>query len=464
MSLPEPKGRQREVVYLPDQGHTVVLGTAGSGKTTMAILRANYLAALTQQNVLLVTFNRALVTYLKALAMQQQLSPLVSVENYHLFARGYLSSRRLLLHNDIVSSDLREQLIKEVLNNLHHQLQGSRLQNMSAQFFAEESKWIAGSNIQNGVEYARLRGGSGGIAWSEAEGTIILKVHQHYQQLRAQRGFRYDWDDLALAVEDAFTRDNRPRRYHHVVIDEGQDFTPAMLRSLVLAIPPKGSLTFFGDMAQQIYGNRISWRTAGLQPPAIYEFRENYRNSSEIAALAIAMTQTPAFRGVSDLVMPNQVRAKGLPPTLVHCSSSQVEQQLVVSQAREAQSRQQSVAILVRKHKDEDYYLRQFRQFQYQRLDRDLRNWSPKGISIGTYHAAKGLEFDVVLLPRCEATIIPDPDRLPAFRDQDEAMSQEARLLYVAITRARVRLILTYTHKLTILLPDDLTLYQETSR
>jgi superfamily I DNA/RNA helicase len=141
-----------------------------------------------------------------------------------------------------------------------------------------------------------------------------------------------------------------------------------------------------------------------------------------------------------------------------------VEQQLVVNQAREAQSRQQSVAILVRKHKDEDYYLRQFRQFQYQRLDRDLRNWSPKGISIGTYHAAKGLEFDVVLLPRCEATIIPDPDRLPAFRDQDEAMSQEARLLYVAITRARVRLILTYTHELTILLPDDLTLYQETSR
>jgi len=42
MSFPVPQGRQREVVYLPEHGHTVVLGTAGSGKTTMAILRANY--------------------------------------------------------------------------------------------------------------------------------------------------------------------------------------------------------------------------------------------------------------------------------------------------------------------------------------------------------------------------------------------------------------------------------------
>ena len=59
MSFPVPQGRQREVVYLPEHGHTVVLGTAGSGKTTMAILRANYLAELSRDGtdrVLLVTF------------------------------------------------------------------------------------------------------------------------------------------------------------------------------------------------------------------------------------------------------------------------------------------------------------------------------------------------------------------------------------------------------------------------
>ena len=42
MSLPKPIGRQKEVLYLPAQGHLAILGTAGSGKTTLAILRAAY--------------------------------------------------------------------------------------------------------------------------------------------------------------------------------------------------------------------------------------------------------------------------------------------------------------------------------------------------------------------------------------------------------------------------------------
>ena len=56
-----PKGKQKEVLALPSTGHTVVLGTAGSGKTTIALLRAYHLAALPgNKKVLLVTFNGAL--------------------------------------------------------------------------------------------------------------------------------------------------------------------------------------------------------------------------------------------------------------------------------------------------------------------------------------------------------------------------------------------------------------------
>ena len=70
-SLPRPIGRQREVLYLPADGHTVVLGTAGSGKTTLAILRSLYLADPSTDHggrTLLVTFNRCLVTYMNHLA------------------------------------------------------------------------------------------------------------------------------------------------------------------------------------------------------------------------------------------------------------------------------------------------------------------------------------------------------------------------------------------------------------
>src|ERR1700686_3989713 len=94
MSLPTPIGRQKEVLYLPAEGHVAVLGTAGSGKTTLAILRAAHLADPHTEHcgsTLLVTFNVALVTYLRHLTENRLKN--VTVEHYHLFARGYLSGR-----------------------------------------------------------------------------------------------------------------------------------------------------------------------------------------------------------------------------------------------------------------------------------------------------------------------------------------------------------------------------------
>ena len=104
MALPKPVGRQADVVYLPANGHTVVLGTAGSGKTVMAIHRAAHLAnPATDHNgrTPLLTFNNTLVRFLNYLAATGGIS--VRVETYHRFARGYLSSRGLLGRYDILS-------------------------------------------------------------------------------------------------------------------------------------------------------------------------------------------------------------------------------------------------------------------------------------------------------------------------------------------------------------------------
>lgn len=106
MSLPKPIGRQKEVLYLPARGHIAVLGTAGSGKTVLAILRATYLANRKTDHhgkTLLVTFNLAFVSYLKHL--QEYSIADVVVENYHKFARGYLSYRNKKSSEDIVKQD-----------------------------------------------------------------------------------------------------------------------------------------------------------------------------------------------------------------------------------------------------------------------------------------------------------------------------------------------------------------------
>lgn len=112
-NLPKPIKKQREVLYMPVAGHTAVLGTAGSGKTTLALYRAAYLSEQSMPHsgrTLLLTFNKTLVTYLKHLKPNELQN--VQVETYHTFARGYLNARGKMGYNCICSDpDLRKEYI-----------------------------------------------------------------------------------------------------------------------------------------------------------------------------------------------------------------------------------------------------------------------------------------------------------------------------------------------------------------
>jgi superfamily I DNA/RNA helicase len=466
MSFPTPQGRQQEVVYLDPTGHTVVLGSAGSGKTTMAILRAKFLAELIRsgnERVLLVTYNKALVTYLKAISRTLRLSARLDIHNYHHFARGYLGSKGRMGSNMIADSDVRSHLIAQAVQSVRRTCPNEPIWQYPPDFFAEECTWIAGCSIDTAEAYYNLRVDPENPHITPTASQCIFAVYQHYLLTRQGLGYRYDWDDIAHVVAQTLAQDQEARRYRHIVIDEGQDFTPAMIRSLAHAIPSNGSLTFFGDMAQQIYGNRISWRMAGLRITEPWLFQENYRNTRQIANLCLAMTRTPAFRGVVDLVTPRNSRADGPLPTVVRCNSPKTEINLVVERAQNL-SRQQSVAILLRRRNDEDTFMQALRGHQIQRLHREMPGWNTTGISIGTFHSAKGLEFDTVIVPYSSMDRFPDQERLHAFARLEDGLAQEARLLYVGMSRTRTRLIMTYTGEQTNLLPTDNALYQRAER
>jgi superfamily I DNA/RNA helicase len=88
-----------------------------------------------------------------------------------------------------------------------------------------------------------------------------------------------------------------------------------------------------------------------------------------------------------------------------------------------------------------------------------MNTWNPgPGLYIGAYHSGKGLEFDAVIMPFLGSDKVPLPEVVSAF-GQEEADAREARLLYVALTRAKADLIMTYSGTLTPLLPTDPSLY-----
>lgn len=461
MPLPPPVGKQKEVVTLVPDGHVVVLGTAGSGKTTMAIHRAAYVSDERADHggpTLLATFNRTLVTYLEHLRPVDLRN--VDVRTYHSFARGYLSSRGAMSPNAICSDSLRNRIITRAVENVRARHDGESLLRRPMELFSEEIRWINHHGIESEAEYVRAeRIGRSQARITRADRPVMYEVFEEYRQRRTRDfGRRYDWDDLAVATRRALRDDDGGRMYRHIVIDEGQDFSPEMIRSLALAIPAIGSLTLFADVAQQIYGRRISWADAGLAIDEPWRFERNYRNSPQIAALGLAIAAMPYYAGAADMVAPTEFAADGPMPTLVRFDSGEDETEFVIEQGRRA-AESGSVGILFRRRNDLTSISSSLPSTQW--LSRDMAAWNPgPSISCGTYHSAKGLEFDTVILPRLSADHMPDPRAVTALGDE-EAAAGDGRLLYVGVTRARQNLIMTCIGELTSLMPDNEGLWME---
>jgi superfamily I DNA/RNA helicase len=459
VGLPTPQGHQRDVVYLAGRGHHVVLGTAGTGKTVMAIHRAAHLADSRTQNhgpTLLLTYNNSLVTYLRHFANHL---PGVTIETFGKFARGYLAAQGRMGYNQIAGPDQRRFFVEQAVKTTAATFGPKRFFERALDFFLDELAWIDGNGLATMQDYLEVDRVGRMAALQPGQRQAVWTIRENYLAARTAGGYPYDWAGLPAAVRASLAADGTVRLYRHVVVDEAQDLSPESIRSLAEAIPPDGSLTLFADYAQQIYGQRISWRSCGLKVAKVEEFLDNYRNSPQIARLAIAMAQMPHFTDSADLVEPRAPqRAAGAKPTLAAYPSRAAEAAEVMANAQ-AVGRYARVGVLARTRAEARLAVSGIAGVRM--LHDNMRRWEvTAGVYAGTYHSAKGLEFDVVFLPFCGAGRCPDSDTITAF-GYDEAASRESRLLYVGVTRARDELIITHTGDLTSLLPPaDSGLYQ----
>ncbi len=470
MSLPKPEGLQKEVLALPEKGHYVVLGSAGSGKTTLAILRAVYLSEREcdkDDKVLIVTFNKSLVTYLKHMGLTKLTN--IKVENFHKVARGYLNHKGMLKNGEIVptkeyKSNNKLDLIKKAISEIKGLENGLK---RDPEFYCDEIGWIQKMGIESIDEYLNAdRVGRKSSRVPRSQRNLIFSLYLKYKEIRERLGFKYDWDDLGYFMYKALNDDKERRMYKHIIIDEGQDFSPVMLRALVKLIPDNGSITFFGDIAQQIYGSRVSWRSAGINVEKVWKFDQNYRNTKEIAELAIAISNHKYFEADQDLVVPKYPRASGPNPALIKFSSTKKELGWILDYAVK-NSKNSTLAILTRNRgqvKQIENLLKDMK-VKYQKLSNEMTRWNDKpGVTIGTYHSAKGLEFDTVMLPFCNKENIPDKSKLLICDNREEALSEDIKLIYVSVTRAKRALLMTYTGEVAEIIPDNKNkIYQEFS-
>lgn len=259
--------------------------------------------------------------------------------------------------------------------------------------------------------------------------------------------------ELVERVMDGVERRQIPRfQYGAVLIDEGHDFEPEWYRLIVQMVDPDtNALLVLYDDAQNIYGKterpKFSWKSVGVQAQGRTTIlRINYRNTLEILSVARRfahelLDERPGDDDGVPLIAPESAGRRGAVPILIRCDSAAAELRAIVEHLREEHDngRPLSNMAVIFRHGWEGEKIHQTLQQAgiANRLADSIGKSSlfaaEDSVKLVSMHSSKGLEFPLV--------VIPGLGSLPKS-GQDEAL--EARLLYVAMTRATEQLVLIH--------------------
>ncbi|MEB0110976.1 3'-5' exonuclease [Variovorax sp. RTB1] len=244
-------------------------------------------------------------------------------------------------------------------------------------------------------------------------------------------------------------------QYMAVLIDEGHDFKHEWLKLVVQMVDPDtNSLLLLYDDAQSIYERhrtrKFSFRSVGIHAQGRTSMlKVNYRNTKQILDAASRIAGTLLMEDKSDngsgdeddgipLLHPVSSGRVGEEPTVVRMPNLQAEALKIAELLSAAHFEGHAwgdMAVICRHHTvmDECAKVLEERMLPHQ-VRKGLGTFDPEAdtIKVMSMHASKGLEFGVVALMGVGEIVgnaVVDPD--------------EARLFYVAATRARSKLLMT---------------------
>src|SRR6266700_901539 len=361
---------QEKVAKSIPEGHRVLKGVAGSGKSLVLSCRAKYLAKLhSDWRILVVCYG---------ISFSQYLRQLITAAEPH----GNNANIEVLHYHDLV-------------------------------------KKLTGENLQKRREESREQ-------WDARVGTILLN---------------------AIALEQITLR------YAAILIDEGQDFTVEWLQSLTSLLNAEtDSLLLCLDPAQNIFGRRIPYKSAGIkvQGKRPVLLKRSYRNTVEILELARTFSKAPSEistavnhdDNLDDALFPMHTDRHGELPTVVEniLPDNQIEFVLdeVQQYVKSGKCSWCDIAVLYASPPSSSFVPRFCSQFS-KRFGTNRLYWvtenreaklaldvTSETVKLSTIESIKGMEFSVVFLLGLE--------QLPR---SDGELESERNLAYVGITRAQ---------------------------
>ena len=436
---------QRKFVERDFSGPARVSGSAGTGKTIVALHRAAFLANKgAGQPVLLTTFSPALANALRGKLHLLDSTGRVQVEPLESLARRFYEQRfgpPRLASGEEISSLLRESASNIDLGRMKPSLvRGEWEQVVDPR---QLGTWEEYRDVSRLGRKTRLPEKSRAVLWA-----VFEKVRSALESrgLLTLAGLYYR---TAQAIAES-----GEQPFSAIVVDEAQDVSIPQLRLLAaLGGNRRNSLFFAGDLGQRIFQQPFSWKELGVEIRGrSATLKINYRTSHQIRRQADRLLG-PEVSDVDGNVEDRKGTISvfnGAPPVVEIAKTADAESASVETwlKSRIADGlRPEEIAIFVRSEKELPRAQKPLQavKLNAKLLDEDMQSEAGR-VSVGTMHAAKGLEFRAVAAVACDGDVIPSRERIESLTDDadlEEVYNTERHLLYVACTRARDYLLVT---------------------
>ena len=441
---------QRQFVEREYNGPARVSGSAGTGKTIVALHRAVHLARRhPESRVLLATFSDALAT-----ALRVRLTRLIGnepkiAERLEVHAMSGIG-RRLYAARAGRLDLARDEDVRTLLDRAAAGVEGHRF---SAHFlWTEWSTVVDAWQLETWEDYRDVQRLGRKTRLAEKQRELLWSIFSRVRSALA--------DEERLTEPAMFTRlaaqiaEAGHPPFDFCVIDEAQDVGVAELRFLAaLGGGRPNGLFFAGDLGQRIFQTPFSWRTLGVDVRGRSRtLRLNYRTSHQIRRQADRLLP-PELADVDGNAEKRGATVSvfnGPAPEVRTFESPEDELSAITDwlRAREAEGfAPQAIGVFVRSEGQVERALSAVRAAGMRPAQLNAGSGGVSGsVSVGTMHLAKGLEFRAVAVAACDDEIIPLQGRIEHVADEadlEEVYSTERHLLYVACTRARDRLLVT---------------------
>lgn len=441
---------QRQWVERDYAGPARVSGSAGTGKTIVALHRAAHLARThPDARVLLTTFSDTLASSLhtklkRLLGNEPRLAERIDV--YSLNAIGLRLYKAHIGPATIASREI----VRELLNEAASAVGGHKF---GLHFILTEWEQIVDAWQLDGWEgYRDVARLGRKTRLPEAQRVVLWSIFERVRAgLRDRKLITHA--ELFTALAGAISANKNPV-FDFAVIDEAQDISVAHLRFLAaLGGGRPNALFFAGDLGQRIFQQPFSWKALGVDIRGRSRtLRVNYRTSHQIRSQADRLLGPV----VSDVDGNSEDRSDSVsvfngPPPVIRTLKDENEEIKAVGHwiAGCAQTGilPHEIGLFVRSptQLERAQAAVEAAGVPFKILDEHVETLSGH-VSICTMHLAKGLEFRAVAVMACDDEVIPLQERVETVGDDadlQEVYDTERHLLYVACTRARDHLLVT---------------------